>query len=506
VLPKGVIGAAPDTGPCTQFGKEACMKFSPFILASATVLALALAMASCKPLSSPEVISQDCTVAAAPANFTRIFIGTPAHGGSQSGTSAKDPLDGTTAQKFDTILRSIAEGERPTWGTQKNIAPENLIVCLASGTFQTEGQYDTVFQFGYPTAVRRGFTVEKNWKIHGSGMSHTTLQLASFVPDNFVDSKGVPFIGGRNVVLETRSESASGVEVSDLTIDANHDKLSGTAGLPLDLGGIVLRSKEGGHWIHDVKVIGAAGDAGFRSLAYETFAVQIWGNTVDPHVSSGNLIENITVTQPGRPVFTDSPPGGEMDGIVFNNAMGEVRNSVVEGYFIALGGWNIDHVSIHDNIIRETHYGFNADSFSNNNITLQANQFIHPHEYGIIMGGGFPGATFANWNVVGNTITLNATNSSGIGIQGEVQNSTFAGNTIQTDSASAHNMSGLWSFSRVPEAANVNNVFQDNHIDKALAVDFSRDPNFNTNCRNKNRDLQGNVRQDFPDNSSSACR
>src|SRR5579864_7233112 len=105
------------------------MKFSPFILASAAVLALVLALASCKPLSSPEELSQDCTVAAAPANFTRIFIGTPAHGGTQSGASAKDPLDGTTAQKFDTILRTIAEGEHPTWGAQRNIAPENLIVC-----------------------------------------------------------------------------------------------------------------------------------------------------------------------------------------------------------------------------------------------------------------------------------------------------------------------------------------------------------------------------------------
>jgi hypothetical protein len=482
------------------------MKSGLFILAPVPVLALALVLTSCKPLSSPEVISQDCTVAAAPANFTRIFIGTPAHGGTQSGISAKDPLDGTTAQKFDTILRSIAEGERPTWGTQRNIAPENLIVCIASGTFQTEGQYDTVFQFGHPTPIHRGFTVEKNWKIHGSGMGHTTLQLASFVPDNFVDSSGSPFVGGRNVVLETRSESASGVEVSDLTIDANHDKLSGTAGLPLDLGGIVLRSKEGGHWIHDVRVIGAAGDAGFKSLAYETFAVQIWGNTLDPHVSSGNLIEKITVTQPGRPVFSDSSPGGEMDGIVLNNASGEVRNSIVEGYFIAFGGWNIDHVSIHDNITRETHYGFNADSFSNNNITLQSNQFIHPRQYGIIMGGGFPGGTFANWSVMSNTITLNATNSTGIGIQGEVQNSTFSGNTIQSDSASAHTVVGLWSLRTNPSAANFNNVFQDNHIDKAVAVDFSQDPDFNTDCRHKNRDLQGNVRQDFPDNSSSACR
>jgi len=480
------------------------MKSGLFILAPTLVLLLVLA--SCKPLSSPEVTSQDCTVAAAPANFTRIFIGTPAHGGTQSGTSAKDPLDGATAQKFDTILRSIAEGERPTWGTQRNIAPENLIVCIASGTFQTEGQYDTVFQVGHPTAIHRGFTVEKNWKIHGSGKDHTTLQLASFVPDNFVDSSGSPFVGGRNVVLATHSESASGVEVSDLTIDANHDRLTGAAGLPLDLGAIVLRSKEGGDWIHNVKVIGASGDAGFRSLAYESFALQIWGDTVTPPVNSGNLIENVTVTQPGRPVFSDSPPGGAMDGIVLNNAMGEVRNSVVEGYFIAFGGWNIDHVSIHDNITRETHYGFNADSFSNNNVTLQSNQFIHPREFGIIMGGGFPGATFANWNVVGNTITLNATNSSGIGIQGEVQNSTFAGNTIQSDSAAAHTLVGLWSFSTNPNAANFNNVFQDNHIDKAVAVDFSRDPNFNTNCRHKNRDLQGNVRQDFPDNSSSACR
>src|SRR5579864_7689983 len=189
------------------------MKFSPFALAPASVLALILAVASCRTLA-PEVISQDCAVAAVPANFTRIYIGKPASGGSQSGTSAKDPLDGTTAQKFDTILRTIAEGNYPTWGAQQNIPPQNLIVCIASGTFQTEGQYDTVFEFGPPPGSHRGFTVEKNWKIHGSGISRTTLQLASFVPDNFVDNNGAPFAGGRNVVLETRSETASGVEVS----------------------------------------------------------------------------------------------------------------------------------------------------------------------------------------------------------------------------------------------------------------------------------------------------
>src|SRR5579859_467591 len=174
--------------------KEVAMKLALVALPTALVLALT----SCMRLS-PEVTSQDCIVPV-PAGSTRIFIGSNGHAG--SGTSFDDPLDGSTAQRFDTILRSIAEGERPTLGTQTNIEPQNLIVCLTSGTFQTEGQYDTVFQFGPPPGSHRGFTVEKNWKIHGRGVNHTTLQLASFVPDKFVDNDGSVFSGGRNVVLE----------------------------------------------------------------------------------------------------------------------------------------------------------------------------------------------------------------------------------------------------------------------------------------------------------------
>src|SRR5580765_1849765 len=157
------------------------MKFPLFVF----LLALILALVSCKPLA-PEVKSQDCTVPAVPAGFTRIFIGAPARGGQQSGTSAKDPLDGTTADKFDTILRTIAQGERPTWGTQKNIAPENLIVCMASGTFQTNGGYDGGTD-GQRQGNHLGFTVEKNWKIHGRGTNHTILRLANYVPGQFVD-------------------------------------------------------------------------------------------------------------------------------------------------------------------------------------------------------------------------------------------------------------------------------------------------------------------------------
>jgi hypothetical protein len=466
---------------------------------------LVFALVSCKPLA-PEVTSQDC-LAAAPASFTRIFIGMPARGASQSGTSFDDPLDGSTAAKLDTILRSIVAGQNPTWGAQRNIASENLIVCLASGTFLTEGQYDWTIGLTRSQDSVRGFTVGKNWKIHGSGTGRTTLRLASFVPDNFVDIMGTPFTGGRNVAIGTHSEESSGVEVSDLTIDANHDHLTAAGGLPLNLAGIVLQSRQGGHWIHDVNITGGSGDAGFRNINYETFAIRIWGTDLvtGPQASTKNVVENVAITKPGTPIQSDSPPGGAMDGISVNNVGAEIRNNVVERYFIGYGGWAMENVQFHDNISRDTYYGFNADSFNNSEIILQSNHFIHPLRYGMVIGGGTPDRTFDKWNVVRNVVTLNAKESTGIILQGQVRNSAFTENTIALDGP-ARDQLAISSYSAESGLENLNNSFQDNHLDKALKVDFSHDPNFNSNCRFQNRDLQGNSRQDFPDNSSGACR
>ena len=466
--------------------------------------ALVLALVSCKPLT-PEVTSRDCTIPTVPANFTRIFIGIPARGGQQSGTSSKDPLDGTSADKFDTILRTIAEGQRPTWGAQTTIAPENLIVCIASGTFQTNGQYDWIQHLGHTQNSQSGFTAEKNWKLHGSGVNRTTLQLAGFVQDSYVDSDGAAFTGGRNAVIGTHSDESSGVEISDLTIDANHDRLTGPGGLPLTLEGIVLRSRQGDHWIHNVNVIGASGDPGARNVVYEGFAVHIWGSGQTPLLSSGNMIENVSVIKPGKPMTSASPIGGAMDGIVLNNATGEIRNNVVDGYAISYGGWGMEQAWFHDNVSRNSLYGFNADSFTNNGVILQSNQFIHPARYGMVIGGGGPGETFANWNVLTNTVQMNAAGSVGIVLRGQVQNSVFTENTIQADGP-ARKLVGIYSYSSASGLANYNNSFQNNHIDQALSIDFSHDPNFNSNCRYLNRDLQGHTRQDFPDNSSAKCR
>lgn len=480
--------------------RQGCIKCLRF------VLPVALTCTGCIGLK-PDFPSSDCR-GAAPAGFTRIFIGAPAPKGSQSGTSADDPLDGKTAEKFDAILRSIVEGKFPTWGAQQNIGPENVVVCIASGTFATNG-FEHVTP-GAPSADLQagdaGFAVGKNWRIHGQGAKHTKLLLTGYRAHQFANSDGSTFNGGVNTVISTHSVDASGVEISDLTIDANHDGMTSPGGLPLNLQAISLRSVQGGNWIHDVTVIGASDDAGIFNIVNENFAVQIWGepSAAGRSESAENLIENVTVTKPGRPMFSGEFPGGKMDGIVVNNAEAEVRNNVVKGVFIAYGGWSMGSVNFHDNIAKDTAYGFNADTLSNNGVKLQSNQIIHPASYGIVIGGGSPDQKFSGWTVANNTIVLGASESTGIILRGQVRDSTFSGNTIIADRP-VRNAAGIVSYAAANGVANFSNVFEQNQVDRILRVDFSQDANFNSDCRFMNRDRGGNSLPGFGDNSSGSC-
>src|SRR5205807_1582075 len=143
-------------------------------------------------------ISADCSESV-PQNFSRIFIAAHTNGRPGSGTAA-DPFDGSTAQKFDAILRARSEANQ-----------HNLVVCIGLGTFKTEGRYDFVVNLPHTTA--RGFTINKNWKIHGEGMNRTTLVLADFMPNSYNMPPGT----GTGVVFSTHDDGASGIEISDLT-------------------------------------------------------------------------------------------------------------------------------------------------------------------------------------------------------------------------------------------------------------------------------------------------
>jgi len=419
----------------------------------------------------------------------------------------EDPLDGTTADKFDTILRTIAEGQHPTWGTQSQIAPQNLIVCIDSGVFQTSGQYDWLIDAGHTkSAVNTGFTVEKNWRIHGHGANRTALKLIDLITDQFVASDGTAFPGGHNIVIGTHSLDASGIEISDLAIDANHDELNKSTGLALNLSAIVLRSTGGGHWIHDVKLVGASGDLGDMTPALENFPVLIWGDSENgaPSESRGNLVEKTTLEKPGKRVGHGRSPGGS--GIGVANASAEVRNNLVQGYEIGYGGWSLREVWFHDNVAKDTGYGFNVDSFDNLGVLLESNQIIHPVAYGIVIGGSHPEQRFSGWRVLNNTIELSSPDTIGIVLQGQVKGATFSGNKVFTDDPNPKGTIAIWSYSSGNGVINGGNIYQDNQFDRALAMDFSADPDFDTNCRIGNRDLQDRPLADFPDNGGpSGC-
>ncbi len=175
-----------------------------------------------------------------------------------------------------------------------------LMVCLGPGTFQTKGSYD--FMILRPHTAQQGFTVGRGWKIHGRGPAQTILQLADYLP--ITDPKNpqnMPVGTGWNTVISTNSDGASGVEISDLTLDANYPSLkslarkNGTKALNLEA--IHLRSDLGGHWIHNVNVINAAGEIGGLNPAYETFPVWIVSvQKAPPSANHGNIIEHVTMS------------------------------------------------------------------------------------------------------------------------------------------------------------------------------------------------------------------
>ncbi|PYP84760.1 MAG: hypothetical protein DMG65_21920 [Candidatus Angelobacter sp. Gp1-AA117] len=391
-----------------------------------------------KGIGVPE-ISSECSGATRPG-FSRIFIALRTDGHPGSGT-ARDPLDGSTPQKFDTVLRARSEAKQ-----------QNLIVCIGPGTFKTEGNFD--FATNMPRPIARGFSINKNWKIHGAGMDKTILQLVTFIPN----SLNMPAGTATGVVFSTHDDGSSGIEISDLTIDNNYSELKAAAtrqGITaLNLDAMHLRSDQGGHWVHRVNIVNSAGEIN------ETFPVQIF--SVSPRVRSENdIVEYVTMSGWGA---------GVCAAIALANATGEVRYNVVRDYEKAYGVWAADSISFHDNYaINNQGYGFNIDSLDNSRITIEFNQVIHPKLYAMVLGGK---GKFADFQVNYNTIVLNSNSAMGIILQGNVTNAHITGNSITTDHPSPRNIQAMV----IRNSGNQNNTYQSNYV-RMGAVQYDVRPN-----------------------------
>ncbi len=435
--------------------------------------------------------------------LTRVYIDAQS-GRDGSGRSAEDARDGSSAEKFDRILRCFAEGCSDRQKPEKAITrTESLIVCLGPGTYQTKGAYD--FTINMPHKSAEGFTIGKGWRIHGAGRDKTTVQLSAYLPAVAGGNpRQLPATSATGVVLSTNSDDASDIEISDLTVDVNYPGLKAQAGREgiqaLNLEAVHLRSDRGHNWIHDINVLHTSGEIGGIDVKWETFPVWIYSVRPNstPQDNSGNIIEHVTMSGYG---------GGRCTAIAIANALGEIRNNRVEGYQIGYGGWTLGSVWFHDNVAAGTEYGFNIDSLANSDVRIERNQIIHPRKYGIVVGGG---GTYSHFMITGNTIEIDSGGVIGLVLQGNVTNSIIEGNKFLWRAASSLQgflgATAIRAFSNGRSSGpNRNNSFQANTISDRLKVSFKGPSRLSDNCLWGNRDEGGRSLHDLADNRKQAC-
>ena len=452
-----------------------------------------------KPIQANSSAS-DCSAQAKslPRGTTRVYIALR-NGKDGSGSSLADARDGSTVAAFDTILRCYSEGCTDPQNPKKSVAKtENLTVCLGPGTFATLGAYDYLIAIPHPNPA--GFTIGKGWKIHGAGKDKTVVKLSDYLP--ITDPKNLqhmPVNSGIGLVFGTNSDGASGIEISDLTIDASYPELKSRARqhgvTALTLEAIHLRSDLGGHRIHDVNVVNAAAEIGAINARWEAFP--IWILSVDrskPGQDRDNIIENVSMKQSVCLVCT---------AICVANATAEVRNNLVEGVQIGYGGWDLAGGSFHDNTAINTDYGFNIDSLVNNGVTIERNKIIHPRRFGFVIGGE---ATFANFKFLDNTVQIDRSGVIGFVFRGNVKGAVIAGNKLLADNSSGASATAFKSYPATRQSGpNHDNIYQSNQIASGMSLVFQSSSQKSQNCFFDNRDERGNPRRDLPENRGGPC-
>ena len=459
----------------------------------------AVSQAAAKPTQASSSAS-DCSSQSKslPQGITRVYVALR-NGVDGSGSSMADARDGSTVAAFDTILRCYSEGCTNPQDPKKSVAKtENLTVCLGPGTFSTLGAYDYLIAVPHPNPA--GFTIGKGWKIHGAGKDKTVVKLSDYLP--ITDPKNLqhmPVNSGIGLVFGTNSDNASGIEISDLTIDGNYPELKSRARqhgvTALTLEAIHLRSDLGGHRIHDVNVVNAAAEIGAISQRWEAFPV--WILSVDrskPGQDRDNIIENVSMKQTVCLVCT---------AICVANATADVRNNVVEGVQIGYGGWDLAGGSFHDNTAINTDYGFNIDSLVNNGVTIERNKIIHPRKFGFAVGGD---TTFANFKFLDNTVQIDRSGVIGFVLRGNVTGAVIMGNKLLADNSSGASATAFKNYPATRQSGpNHDNVYQSNQIAAGMSLVFKASSQKSQNCFFDNRDERGNPRKDMPENHGGAC-
>lgn len=380
----------------------------------------------------------------------------------QTGTgSQSDPFDGSTQAKFDAILRPL-----------RNTA--NVTVNILPGTYETHGNWKYVP--GLRDSPDDGWHMSTGWRVRGSGMDKTTLVLSALFLSDGVN---------QGSVISGFSDEPKGsfMEISDLTVDGNWDKFSGTR----SIGCASLRGLSHNR-ISRVRGIRCGSNAGenFPIAIASTSAADSIDNVIEDSV-----IEKSRGTAQTAFVIAHNNNNGHLvegqlphiDGLMQGNRA-DLSESDAQFANNSFGGWGMRNVVLFNNQSVGADYGINIDSIDNRGVVISDNQLLSNRRYGIVVGGG---GVYDSFLIQDNTISIQA-GVQGILFNGRVTKAVVRRNEIR-------NAVGYVGGVAISDAnfTNDENQFTDNRIDAVLSTRLNP-----TSFGSNNTDLAGRPLPLFP--------
>ncbi|MFA6897893.1 MAG: MBG domain-containing protein, partial [Candidatus Paceibacterota bacterium] len=340
----------------------------------------------------------------------------------------KDPYDGSTAEKFDSILRNFSLARQT-----------NLAVHLMEGTFHTRGIYNDILFGTVPFNV--GWASFSGWNIEGAGMGKTSLEM---VYPYLLQGDGYNHIVGS-------IPGSTNQHISDLTINCNLprdntiDTINGVS-----FGGDSSR-------IERVRAINCGG--GIR----EGFVLSIASN--DAHDSNDNyILDNVVENSFGKwstainlfhsnaTWVNDTRTSGVMAGNIVRNAHS------AEGASVAYGLGGIRNVVIYNNYAEAVDGGVIHDTANGEGAVIRNNRFVNLNNFGFNIGGGW---LFKGYKITDNLITLKSPSTGVLFNGGRVEDAVVERNVIDfVNSANPIPFPGM--VSTPPATVNIS-------LDKSLA-------------------------------------
>ncbi len=250
----------------------------------------------------------------------------------------RDPLDGSTQEKFDAIMAAAEPGTR---------------LHLGPGVY-----------------VTRGVHLKEGWWLKGAGREQTTIKLADDV------------LGGDGATTATVLSNFDfqhflhRIRISDLTVDCNRTAQSGiTKGRLGALNALVVAVRRSR--IERVRAVGTWANPG-EGFPFSVMSTERGGETSRAEIEAcENLgpIGNLTA------ISAFDQTGGRLSGFIRHCRVENGPDCAAYGS----GGWRDFRVS--DNTARNVGAGVVIDTHNYENVIIDRNRFLKTQRYGIVFNG-----------------------------------------------------------------------------------------------------------------------